>query len=133
MEEIIQKIKNSILEKLDCEAIVLFGSYARNTQNEESDIDIAFKSKREINKKEVFYLKQELEDIAKQDIDLINLDDIGDVFRYEILINGKTLYCEEQLKFELYKLDMYREFLDLNESRKPIIERIKKGETIYGK
>lgn len=133
MEEIIQKIKNSILEKLDCEAIVLFGSYARNTQNEESDIDIAFKSKREINKKEVFYLKQELEDIAKKDIDLINLDDIGDVFRYEILINGKTLYCEEQLKFELYKLDMYREFLDLNESRKPIIERVKKGETIYGK
>ena len=133
MEEIKKKIKNSILEKLDCEAIVLFGSYARNTQNEESDIDIAFKSKREINKKEVFYLKQELEDIAKQDIDLINLDDIGDVFRYEILINGKTLYCEEQLKFELYKLDMYREFLDLNESRKPIIERIKKGETIYGK
>ena len=81
----------------------------------------------------MFYLKQELEDIAKKDIDLINLDDIGDVFRYEILINGKTLYCEEQLKFELYKLDMYREFLDLNESRKPIIERVKKGETIYGK
>ena len=132
MDEIIEKIKQKILEVIDCEAIVLFGIYSRNTQNEESDIDIAFKSKREISKKEIFYLKQELEEVAKKEIDLINLDDIGDAFRYEILINGNTLYCENELKFELYKLDMYREFLELNEGRMSIIERIKKGDTIYG-
>lgn len=132
MEETIDKIKEIIIEELNCEAIVLFGSYSRNTQNEESDIDIAFKSKREISKKEIFYLKQELEEVAKKEIDLINLDDIGDAFRYEILINGNTLYCENELKFELYKLDMYREFLELNEGRMSIIERIKKGDTIYG-
>ena len=133
MEEVIEKIKNKILQAIDCEAIVLFGSYARETQNEESDIDIAFKSNQVITKKDIFKLKQELEDIANKDIDLINLDDIGDIFRYEILINGKTLYCKDEFKFELYKLDMYREFLDLNESIQPIIERVKKGDTIYGK
>ena len=73
-----------------------------------------------------------MEEVAKKEIDLINLDDIGDAFRYEILINGNTLYCENELKFELYKLDMYREFLELNEGRMSIIERIKKGDTIYG-
>lgn len=133
METILEQIKQKILQTIDCEAIVLFGSYARGTQNLESDIDIAFKSSHIITKKEIFVLKQELEDIANKDIDLINLDDIGDIFRYEILINGKTLYCKDELKFELYKLDMYREFLDLNESIQPIIERVKKGDTIYGK
>ena len=133
MDEIFENIKNELLKKIDCEAIVLFGSYARGTQNAESDIDIAFKANKEITKKDIFYLKQELEDIAKKDIDLINLDNIGDGFRYEILINGKTLYCKDKLKFELYKLEMYREYLDLNESRMSIIERIKKGGTIYGK
>lgn len=133
MENIIEKIKQQILKKIDCEAIVLFGSYSRGTQMPESDIDIAFKSKQTISKKDIFYLKQELEDISNKDIDLINLDDVGDVFRYEILINGKTLFCKDELKFELYKLDMYREFLELNESRNLIIERIKKGDTIYGK
>ena len=133
MEEIYENIKKKILEQIDCEAIVLFGSYARGTQNAESDIDIAFKTKQEISKKDIFYLKQELEDIAKKDIDLINLDNIGDGFRYEILINGKTLYCKDELKFELYKLEMYREYLDLNESRMSIIERIKNGGSIYGK
>ena len=133
MDEIFENIKNELLKKIDCEAIILFGSYARGTQNAESDIDIAFKANKEITKKDIFYLKQELEDIAKKDIDLINLDNIGDGFRYEILINGKTLYCKDKLKFELYKLEMYREYLDLNESRMSIIERIKKGGTIYGK
>lgn len=133
MKEIIEKIKQKILEEIDCEAIVLFGSYSRETARAESDIDIAFKSKTILSKKDIFQLKQELEDISGKDVDLINLDNIGDIFRYEILINGKTLYCKDELKFELYKLDMYREFLDLNESIRPILERVKKGGTIYGK
>ncbi len=130
MEETIKEI---LLSKIECEAIVLFGSYARGTQNKESDIDIAFKTKKKIDKKDVYQISIELEDKLNKDIDLINLDEIGDTFRYEILVNGKTLYCKDELKFELYKLDMYREFLDLNESRQAIINNIKKGGDIYGK
>ena len=60
-------------------------------------------------------------------INLIDLDNIQDGIRYEILINGIPLYVEDELKFELYKLDMYREYLELNESRQIIIDNIKKG------
>ncbi len=128
MEEKLQTIKKIILEKIDCEAIVLFGSYARGTQNNESDIDIAIKPKKAVSKKELFYLSQIIEDAIKTDIDLVDLQNIGDGFRYEILISGKNIYCEDEFKFDLYKLDMYREYLDLNESRKDIIEKIKRGE-----
>ena len=85
-----------------------------------------------LSKKQIFYLSQDLEEEIKTEVDLINLDDINDSFRYEILINGKTIYCKDELKFELYKLDMYREYLELNESRQIIIDRIKKGDSIYG-
>ena len=132
MEEKIKIIKKLILENVDCDAIVLFGSYARETQNAESDIDIAIKPNTNISKKQIFYLSQELEEKIKTEVDLINLDDINDSFRYEILINGKTIYCKDELKFELYKWDMYREYLELNESRQIIIDRIKKGDSIYG-
>lgn len=132
MEEKIENIKEYLIEKIDCEAIVLFGSYARGTQNAESDIDIAIKPNTNISKKQIFYLSQDLEEEIKTEVDLINLDDINDSFRYEILINGKTIYCKDELKFELYKLDMYREYLELNESRQIIIDRIKKGDSIYG-
>lgn len=132
MKEILDIIKKFILENVDCDAIVLFGSYARGTQNSESDIDIAIKPNTNISKKQIFYLSQELEEKIKTEVDLINLDDINDSFRYEILINGKTIFCRDELKFELYKLDMYREYLELNESRQMIIDRIKKGDSIYG-
>ena len=129
-----EKIKELLLEKTECEAIVRFGSYARGTQNSESDIDIAIKTKNKIDKKTLYKISIELSDKLEKDIDLINLDDeISDAFRYEILITGKTLYCEDEFKFEMYKLDMYREYLELNESRQMIIKRIKNGGDIYGK
>lgn len=129
-----EKIRKILLEKIECEAIVLFGSYARGTQNAESDIDIAIKPKNKIEKKRMYNIAIELSEELKRDIDLINLDDeISDAFRYEILITGKTLYCEDEFKFEMYKLDMYREYLELNESRQMIINRIKNGGDIYGK
>ena len=130
MEEIKEKlklIKKYLTDNFKCEAIVLFGSYSRNTQNTESDIDIAIKLKEKIGAKQLFYAKNELEDIVSKDIDLIDLDNIQDGIRYEILINGIPLYVEDELKFELYKLDMYREYLELNEARQIIIDNIKKG------
>ena len=125
-----ESIKKKLVDDFECEAIILFGSFARGTQNEKSDIDIAFKSKRKISKKEIFEEKILLEDISKRDIDL---DEINDDFRYEILMNGKELYCEDKTKFDLYKIDMFREYIDLNENRLSIMERVKKGGTIYGK
>lgn len=133
MREIKEELKELIKilnSEYNIEAIVLFGSYARNTQNKESDIDIAIKSDEEININE---MREKIEDFLKIDVDLINLDKINDSFKYEILINGETLYCKDKLKFELYKLDMYRNYLELNESRQDIINRIKNGGDIYGK
>ncbi|MCI8383980.1 MAG: nucleotidyltransferase domain-containing protein [Clostridia bacterium] len=133
MEKRIEIIKETILNKMDCEAIILFGSYVRGTQNTESDIDIAIKPKEEISRKDIFYLAQNIEEKIKIDVDLINLDTIGDGFRYEILLNGKILYCKNELAFELYKLNMYREYLELNESRKIIMDEIMKGDSNIGK
>lgn len=125
-------IKEELIKEVEPLAIVLFGSYSRNTQNTQSDIDIAFKGKN-INKVELFKLKQKLEELTNKDIDLINMDQIGDGFRYEILMNGITIYCKDSYKFDMYKLDMFREYLELNESRQDIINNIKNGGTIYGK
>ena len=51
-----EKIVEILLNNLDCESIVLFGSYARGTQNDESDIDIAIKTKDKLEKKDIYRL-----------------------------------------------------------------------------
>ena len=136
MEEIKEKLESAkqyLVSNFECEAILLFGSYARNSQNAESDVDLAIKVKKEIQPKELFEIKRKLEDIFEKDVDLIDLNNTQDGIRYEILMNGVTIYVKDDLKFELYKLDMYREYLELNESRQTIIDNIKKGGKIYGK
>ena len=114
LEEEIKLLK----KKFNCEVVILFGSYARGDQRPDSDVDIAIKTKKKISKKEMFEMTQELEQLLKKDIDLIDLNAISDSFRYEILMNGQILYCEDSYQFDLYKLDMFREYLELNESRK---------------
>ena len=132
VKELLNKVQEVLLKQTNPLAIILFGSYSRNTQNVDSDIDIAIKAEK-LDRKMLFNLKQELEEITSKDIDLIDLDNISDSFRYEILMNGKLLYCADSYKFDMYKIDMMREYFELNESRKDIIKRIKEGVTIYGK
>lgn len=127
MEEIKDKIIEILTSELNCDAIIIFGSFVRGTQNEESDVDIAIKVNNEVTRKELYDISNKLEEELKRDIDLVNLDTIeNDGFKYEILINGEVIYCKDSYKFDLYKLDAYREYLDLNESRKVIIDEMKK-------
>lgn len=137
MEEIKEKlceIQKILIEKFQPLAIILFGSFARGTQNDDSDIDIAIVTDNN-DKKYLFSVKQELEEVTSKDIDLVNMADLNmsEGFKYEILMNGKVLYCKDEYKFDMYKIDTCREFLDFNESRQEIIDRIKNGGTIYGK
>lgn len=133
IKEELKIIKEYLKKEFNPLAIILFGSYSRNSQNEESDIDIAFISDNK-DKKELFNAKQKLQELTKKDIDLINIisEDVYDSIRYEILMNGILLYCNDEYKYDLYKIDMIREYIELNESRQDIIERVKNGGTIYG-
>lgn len=121
-----QEVIHILKEQFNCDAIILFGSYARGDQRKDSDVDIAIKSNENITKKQLFEMTEKLEQILKKDVDLIDLNTISDSFRYEILMNGKVLYCKDSFQFDLYKLDMFREYLELDESRKAIIENVKK-------
>ena len=134
IKEELNKISDILVEDFSPLAIILFGSYARNTQNDESDIDIGIIANK-LDKKIIFYEKQKIEEMISKDIDLVNLTDenISEGLRYEILMNGIVLYCLDSFKFDIYKIDMFREYLELSESRQDIINRVKKGGTIYGK
>ena len=132
--EKIEKITEILLQEIkNIDAIVLFGSYARGKERNTSDIDVAIKPNEEIDKKQMFNIKNKLEEAIGIDVHLINLNTINDDFIYEILISGKTLYCNDQYKFEMYKLKKYSDYFLFNEDRKPIIDKIKNGGRLYGK
>ena len=131
-EEKLNTITKLILDNVPVEAIVLFGSYARNRERPDSDIDIAIKPKNELSKKEQLELQNRIEEAIDMDIHLINLDAIEDDFKYDILITGKELYVEDEINFIEYKLRAFNEYLELNEDRQIIINKLKEGGTLYG-
>lgn len=136
MDEIkdeLEKMKEILVEEFKPFFIILFGSYAKEMQNSESDIDIAIFAKNK-TKKDIFTMKQKLERIAMRDVDLVNLADenLSNALKYEVLMTGVVLHCLNLYQFEMYKLDEIREYFDFNESRKVILDRIKKEGTIYG-
>lgn len=132
--EIIERVKNTIMQEITTiEAIILFGSYARGKQRDISDIDIAIKTKEELCSEKMLEIKNKIEDVIGIDVHLINLNTINEDFKYEILLSGKTLYCQNEYEFEMYKLKMYSNYLLFSEDRKPIIDKIKNGGTLYGK
>lgn len=134
IEVVLEKIKELLLSRYDLHAFLLFGSYARKSQTPESDIDLAIKTSERIPKLELFQLKNELEEMTKKDVDLIDLNaDLNDVIQYEIVINGKLLYCKNQIEFDMYKIKVMREYVELNEARQGIIQQIKKEGKHNGK
>ena len=104
---VIENAKKILLQELDLYAIVLFGSYARGKERETSDIDIAIKSNKNIEQKELLDVKNKIERAIGLDVHLIDLDKINEDFKYEILMSGKDLYTKDEYKFTMYKLRMY--------------------------
>lgn len=132
-EEKINKIKEIILNNIEVEAIVLFGSYAKKQERADSDIDIAIKPVKKTEKVELRKLQTIVEDAIDTDLHLINLNTIEEDFRYDILITGKTLYVKDEIAFWEYKFRAYSDYLELNEDRKIIVDKLMEGGTLYGK
>lgn len=86
-EEIISKLnelKPMLLEEYNVTKIGLFGSYADNTQTEQSDIDILVEMEKPIGWK-FFSLELYLEEIFNRKFDLVTKEALKDQIREDIL------------------------------------------------
>lgn len=113
--------------------IYLFGSASRNELREDSDIDIAFLSKEDIDEYDVFMKSQELVDIFKREVDLIDISKASTVFKAQIVGNGRIIYCSDDKERMFFEMRTFKEYVMFNDERKCIIEKIKERGSIYGK
>lgn len=106
-------------------ALYLFGSFANETFNENSDIDIAVLYQNKIDRVELFKMQNKLFLKFNKDIDLVDLQDVNDVFAYEIINNGVKL---KNSKFaENYEYRVWLRYLDLQEDRREIVKDFLNG------
>jgi predicted nucleotidyltransferase len=128
MNEMYKKIIYFLKSNLkNLEAIIIFGSFANNYANTDSDIDIAFLCRSEVSNIKRWKLQEELASLLNRNVDLVNLQTASDVFRFQIVSNGIVIYALDKKSLEPRLDKIYAFYLQLNDDRKAILNDIKNG------
>ena len=127
-------IKGSIIEKIDPDFIVLFGSQATGMTHSNSDIDIAFyKEDSKLSGFETYMMARNLENITGvEKVDLINLKEASTVFKAIIFSSGKILYCKNEYILDNYRMITFSMYARFNEERNVVLNAIYERGYVYG-
>ena len=131
-KEIEQQLIDTINKQLNTHFIVLFGSFAKGTAREDSDIDLAYFSDQQLSSYERFILAGELATVAGHEVDLVDVKEIDTVFTMQIFSEGVPIYMQDENEFIRQKMRAYSMYATLSEQRAGIIEAIKQRGSVLG-
>ncbi|MBD8590385.1 nucleotidyltransferase domain-containing protein [Peribacillus simplex] len=130
--EMFQTIQDTLIKKIDPVFIIIFGSYAKKSTHKDSDIDIAFYCEdQSLTTYEVFQLAQELADILKIEVDLVNIRTASTVFKAQIYTTGTVIYSVNDTLLKNLQMTALSMYAKLNEERENILKKIGESGTIY--
>ena len=111
-----KNIKQFLLSNIESiKLIIVFGSFATGDNNKNSDIGIAFLTTKTISDVQRWQVAQSIASHINRDVDLVDITKANDVFKFQIVSQGKIIY---QLKnMDQYLDQIYLTYLRLNEDR----------------
>jgi len=124
LNEIEKKIKKILANKLSAKLIYVFGSMVKDKVRNDSDIDIAILTDKQIDEYTLYMVSQQLADELKREVDIVDLRKASTVFKAEILRTGKLIYNFNNKIKMAFQLNVLKQYALLNEERKGIINRI---------
>jgi predicted nucleotidyltransferase len=122
-EQLISNIRALVLEQCEnIKLIYLFGSHAHGQANSESDIDIAIFGKKKFDPVVRWQMQNELANVLKNDVDLIDLLSASTVMQNQVIHHGMCIYDTANYAglFEMQVMSMYQH---LNEERAGILKQ----------
>lgn len=127
------KIINTIQHHMaDVIAIYLFGSAETKYETPDSDVDIAILAPRKISAETRDALIDILISVLHKDkIDLIDLKNAPTVLKFQIIMNGKRIFCSNKYEADSFEMYTFSDYVRLNEARRGILEAIKKRGSIF--
>lgn len=127
-----EKIVDYFLDKKP-KLIYLFGSYAKNINRDESDIDIAVLLKAPMESMEKYRYKMELVDLLGKEVDLIDLADANIILKHQIVTTGKNLFCRTKLEKDEFKYGVISCYYQYKEDIDVVKKSIKKRGHVWKK
>lgn len=128
-----KRIVSFLTERIpDLIAIYLFGSSVEGTPGLESDIDLAILPVQPLNPLERWNLAQDLANLLKREVDLVDLRKASTVMRMQVISSGQYLYESNRQERDRFEDYVFSSYARLNEERKEIIKKVQERGTIYG-
>lgn len=114
---IVKEINRYFADKKNISTIYLFGSFAKNFDRKDSDIDIAVLFKKNLDKLERFNLvlefALELENILGKKIDIIDIENADPFFIHQVML-GKIIVVDNDTERRVsFEVDKRRTFFDM--------------------
>lgn len=109
------KLRNYIESKSNISFSVIFGSYAKHSQNQFSDLDIGIYITKEIEILEIGEMISNLEDITKLKIDLLVLNDLykeRPTLAYSIVSNWHIIFNRNISEIQNFKTNTFLSYFD---------------------
>ena len=116
----------------DVEAVWVYGSVAKDSAGEKSDIDIAVLASMPISFQVRLDTIVALNSVLGREVDLVDMRSVATVMRKEVVVHGKRIYCTDVPRCELYEDFIYADYARLNEERALILADIFERKSIYG-
>ena len=125
-EKIIDDLRSLLIDK--AEFALIFGSFAKDSFNNNSDIDVAVYLKDEfLNRDKRAEITRDLILHLKRDIDIIFLNDADLIISMQAIANGEPIFINDESKFVLYKAGVLSRYPDFKMSRKIIEDNMLNG------
>ncbi len=115
LDTLIEKIK----KYPEVLAIILFGSCAKDTEKEISDIDIAV-----VVRNPDKHIESEIGSMYSPTLDVVLFHRITLRIKFEVLKHGKEIFCRDEKKLLEIKLRVLREYIEMSDTYKRIKRRV---------
>jgi len=106
-----EKEIKEIAKKYKIDLIVLFGSLAKGNERSESDADIGISRNKSFELEEDLQLRQDLQQIFKREIDIVEIKRASPLLLGEIAKNSRLLYGKKD-KFTEMKILAMKKYID---------------------
>lgn len=116
LTKIDKNLIKKIAKKYDLNFLVLFGSQATGKTHKQSDVDIAYSAKKELNYRQEYYLTGELLRSLhlnpKIRTDLVDLNNVSPLLAKEVAFTGKLLAEITPHSFARFQMYAFKLFIE---------------------
>lgn len=119
IKDIINSKLSEFINQYGIKLIYIFGSYAKGTSNEKSDVDIAVLLEDNYNPLDKINLLGEFCDALKRDdIDFVILNSSNPILKHQVIKYGKLIYMEDEIIKVIFESRVQKEYMDMEHFRK---------------